>query len=481
MQITELEPKNVFRYFSEIANIPHGSGNTGALERFCLDFAAEHGLKSYRDDYGNIMIFKNGTRGYEHSEPVILQGHLDMVCEKLPDCEKDMEREGIDVIVDGDILRANGTTLGGDDGIAVAYILALLDSDDIPHPPIEALFTIDEETGLRGANALDASQLKGRRLINIDSEEEGIITVSCAGAARISCKIPVVTEAAENMLAEKITIGGLLGGHSGIDINKNRKNAIKLLGELFYELNSKTSVRIASISAGGRLNVITPIAEAVICFGRESESAVSEVICEFTKQLVKICAPSEPGVFVSAEPVPLPEGCADGKSTDKVIFALMQAPSGVRAMNSDIPDLVQTSSNPGEAKLDGGVFELSFMLRSNSNADKELLIKSIRSLIEYLGGTVELGDDYPAWEYRPESALRYMMTAVYEEMYGKKPIVNSIHAGLECGIITEKLPGTDMVSIGPTMHNVHTPKERLDIKSTARVWKYLLRVLKMLK
>ncbi len=202
MQITELKPKKVFYYFSELAKIPRGSGNTEKVEQYCLDFAAEHGLKSYRDEYGNVMIFKNGTDGYEQSAPVILQGHLDMVCEKLPNCKKDMEHEGVDIIVDDGFLRADGTTLGGDDGIAAAYIFALLDSDKIPHPPIEALFTIDEETGLRGANALDASKLKGKRLINIDSEEEGVITVSCAGAARVSCSMSVNAEAAEGMSAK---------------------------------------------------------------------------------------------------------------------------------------------------------------------------------------------------------------------------------------------------------------------------------------
>lgn len=481
MQIAELEPKNVFRFFSELAKIPRGSGNTARVERYCLDFAKERGLKTYRDDYGNIMIFKDGTAGYENSEPVILQGHLDMVCEKLPNCKKDMENEGVDIIVDGDIIRADKTTLGGDDGIAIAYILALLDSDEIPHPPIEALFTLDEETGLRGANALDASHLRGRRLINIDSEEEGVITVSCAGAARVSCKIPVSMCGADGLSAKKITIGGLAGGHSGVDINKNRKNAAKVLGELLYELRENTEVKIASVSAGGRLNVITPVADAVICFNAESEAAVDKIISEFDKALKAQCAASEPEAYVSAEAVSAPDECADADGTNKVIFAIMQSPYGVRAMNTDIPDLVQTSSNLGETILKDGVLYLNFMLRSNSNSDKESLIKSIKLLAEYIGGSFELGDDYPAWEYRPESAMRYAMTAVYEEMFGKKPIVTSIHAGLECGILTDKLPGADMVSIGPTMKNVHTPEEQLSVKSAARVWEYLLQVLKMLK
>ena len=480
MQIAELEPKKVFYYFSELAKIPHGSGNTRQIEQYCLDFAEKRGLDAYRDEYGNVMIFKGATEGYENSAPVILQGHLDMVCEKLPDCAKDMEREGIDVIVDGDVLRADGTTLGGDDSIAVAYILAILDSDDIPHPPIEGLLTVDEETGLRGAHALEASRLKGRRLINIDSEEEGVLTVSCAGASRVSCEIPVNTVAADG-IAKKIAVGGFLGGHSGVDINKNRKNAAKVLGELLYELSGSVNVQISSISAGGRLNVITPSAQAVVCIDESDEAEFDRIVAEFDAQLKKECASAEPDAYVSAETVSLPESGTDSEGTAKIVFALMQSPSGVRAMNADIPELVQTSSNLGEAVFDSAVFRLSFMIRSNADADKLSLVKTVKSFVEFAGGTVTVGDNYPAWEYRSDSPLRDTMAEVYEEMYGKKPIVTSIHAGLECGILTEKLTDADMVSVGPTMWDVHTPAERLDIKSCGRVWEYLLQVLKMLK
>ena len=480
MQITELEPKKVFYFFSELAKIPHGSGNTRQIEDYCLDFAEKHGLAAYRDEYGNVMIFKDGTEGYENSAPVILQGHLDMVCEKLPDCTKDMEREGIDIIVDGDVLRADGTTLGGDDAIAVAYILALLDSDNIPHPPIEGLLTINEETGLRGSHALDASRLRGKRLINIDSEEEGVLTVSCAGASRLSCKIPVNAVEADGV-AKQITIGGLLGGHSGIEINKNRKNAIKVLGELFYELNGSVNIRISSISAGGRLNVITPSAQATVCIDKSEEEKFSGIISAFDAELKKQCVSTEPDAYVVAQTVPLPDLCTDCDGTGKIIFALMQSPSGVRAMNTDIPDLVQTSSNLGEVMFDGKSLILNFMIRSNSDSDRISLVKTVKSFVEYAGGTVELGDDYSAWEYLPQSALRDTMAAAYEEMYGEKPVITSIHAGLECGVLFEKLPGADMVSIGPNMWNVHTPEERLDIKSCERVWEYLLQVLKMLK
>ena len=480
MQITELEPKKVFYFFSELAKIPHGSGNTKQIEQYCLDFAEERGLDAYRDEYGNVMIFKDGTEGYENSAPVILQGHLDMVCEKLPNCTKDMEVEGIDIIVDGDFLRADGTTLGGDDAIAAAYILALLDSDVIPHPPIEGLLTIDEETGLRGSHALDASRLKGKRLINIDSEEEGVLTISCAGASRVICEIPANTVAAEGV-AKEITIGGLLGGHSGIEINKNRKNAIKVLGELLYELNGSILIQIASISAGGRLNVITPSAHAVVCVDKNGEEQFDRIVSAFNDRIQKECEFTEPDAYVSAQTVPLPKLSTDCDSTNRIIFALMQSPSGVRAMNADIPHLVQTSSNLGEAIFDGKSLKFSFMIRSNADPDKISLVKRVESFVEYVGGTITLGDDYPAWAYRPVSPLRDAMATVYEQMHGEKPVITSIHAGLECGVLATKLPGADMVSIGPNMYNVHTPDESLDIKSCERVWKYLLQVLKTLK
>ncbi len=479
MQINDFEPRKVFEFFSEIAAIPHGSGNTARLAEYCIRFADERGLEAYRDDYGNVMIFKNASAGYETSEPVILQGHLDMVCEKRADCPKDMEREGVDILTDGEYLYADGTTLGGDDGIAAAYILALLDDASAEHPPIEALLTADEETGLRGANALDASRLKGRRLINLDSEEEGVLTVSCAGAARVSCKIPVDEIFADGMDAVKITISGLLGGHSGVDINKNRKNAAKVLGELLYELNCRTRIYITSISAGGRLNVITPLAEAVICV--EDAKTARGVIAEFDNALRQERVLYEPNARVLCGEIGTVEKCADVAGTRKIIFSIMQSPFGVRAISEDIPELVQTSSNLGEAVYKNGMLALNFMLRSNSDSDKSAIVKELKSLTEYIDGEFEVGDNYPAWEYRKVSPLRDAMVRIYEDMHGRSPKVCAIHAGLECGILTEKLPGADMVSIGPNMYCVHTPDERLEIKSVMRCWEYLLRILKELK
>lgn len=483
MLITELEPKKVFYYFSEISKIPHGSGNTEKIALYCIDFAKKRGLKTYRDTYGNVMIFKDGTKGYEQSRPVIIQGHLDMVCEKLPDCTRDMEAEGVELVIDGEYISADGTTLGGDDGIAVAYILAILDSNDISHPPIEALLTVDEEIGLRGAGALDVSQLKGRRLINIDSEEEGILTVSCAGGLRAECKIPLsFSETAhETLCSKKISAAGFLGGHSGIDIDKRRKNAAKVLAELLYELNKQIGVNIADISSGGRLNVIPQSAEAVVCFKDSLIDDFNNIISGFNNVLKRDCETVEPDVCVTADDIDTPVLCADGESTRRIIFVLMQIFDGVYAMNPSIDGLVQTSSNLGSVSIDDDRLEIGLMVRSNTAYGKRALIRRLESLTEYIGAELCLGDDYPAWEYRQHSCLRDTMIDAYKAMYHESPQICAIHAGLECGILAEKLGDVDMVSFGPDMENVHTPAERLSIKSAERCWKYLLLVLEMLK
>ncbi len=479
MQTDDLRPEKVFRFFGEIAQIPHGSGHTEALADYCLRFAKERGLMSYRDDAGNVMIFKNATAGYEKSEPVILQGHLDMVCEKRPDCPKDMELEGVAVQTDGEWLYADGTTLGGDDGIAVAYILAILDDDwTISHPPIEALLTTDEEVGLRGAYALDPSRLKGRRLINIDSEEEGVLMVSCAGAVRVFANRSFSLQKPDPASCAKVvTVGGLSGGHSGIDIGKNRKNAAVVLASFLYEASRKLSLSVADISSGGRLNVIPPTAAALICVSDNAE--LDRLAAAFDGKLKAACADTEPEAFLSFEDAALPAKCLGKEDSDALISMLLLAPNGVSAVSAEIPFLVETSSNLGSVSLKEGGLSLGFMLRSNTDSGKAETMRRLSCL--FGEDAITLDGDYPAWEYRRVSPLRDTMVATYEELYGEKPQVCAIHAGLECGILAQKLHGADMISIGPTMECVHTPDERLNIRSVQRCWEYLVRVLANLK
>ena len=443
MYIESIKPERVFHFFSEISKIPRGSGNTWAIAEYCVNFAAERKLDCYRDGYGNVMIFKGGTNGYENSESVILQGHLDMVCEKLAECKKDMDKEPIEIESDGEYLYAQGTTLGGDDGIAIAYILALLDDDGgISHPPIEALFTADEEIGLMGANALDASRLHGKRLINIDSEAEGVITVSCAGAVRAECVFSISLEAqSEGVIFKKVTASGFIGGHSGIDIDKGRKNAAIQLAEFLYELSSQTKLHIVNFHSGGRLNAIPRYADALICIYRDREEILSGCLEAFNKQLHSVCLQTEPDAAISSEDALYDGKYADDKSTREIISTVLLAPSGVSAISPDIPFLVQTSSNLGLVSLEGDRLTLGFMVRANTEHGKAKTVRRLRCLVDSRRGSLNLQGDYPAWEYKKDSPLRDVMISTYEEMYGGKPQVCAIHAGLECGILAGKLLG----------------------------------------
>lgn len=480
--LENLKPEKVFGFFKEISAIPHGSGNIGKIADYCEEFAKKRGLKVVREACGNVIIYKAGTKGYEQSQPVILQGHLDMVCEKRSDIKKDMTVDGIDLVVDGEWLTADGTTLGGDDGIAIAYILAILDSSDIPHPPVEALLTVDEETGMTGAEELDGSLLKGKSLINIDSEEEGFITVSCAGGVRAG-----VTYSLEYMNTEKemsaleITVSGLLGGHSGVEIHKRRLNGYIVLGSALSYVLKDTELFISDLKGGDKTNVIPKSAKAVIITGTENIDAVKSAIKEYEELMKSEYASFEKGIKINVAETVLPEKHFTRKSTDTAVFVLTNSPNGVVNVMKDNPDMVISSLNMGELSVTNNSLKIGYLIRSNSLSGKKLVSDKLRSFTEFLGGDIIFDSDYPSWEYRENSPLRDTMARIFEEMYGKKPIITSIHAGLECALLSDKLPNTDMVSIGPDMENVHTPDERLNIPSVERTWNYLLSVLKALK
>lgn len=479
MTISQLNPRQVFHYFEALSAIPHGSGHTEQIADYCLSIAAEHGLRGWKDAYGNVMICKPGTAGREQCAPVVLQGHLDMVCESLPERAIDMEREAICLMTDGAWVWADGTTLGGDDGIAVAYALALLTADDIPHPPLEVLLTSDEEVGLRGARELNPEGLNGRRLINIDSEEEGILTVSCAGAVRVFCTQTVEEQPAQGT-AVRIHVGGLLGGHSGIDIDKHRCNAIKVLIRLLDSIHRQVGIGVAELHAGGRLNVIPQTAEAVVVVPTGMAGQVCRLVEEFDADLKKRCAPIEPEAFASVTEELLPERCTTAAGTRDVIFNLTNLPDGVFAMSPGVAGLVETSCNLGAAQLKDGRLETGLMVRSNVDSGKEDVVRRMELLMEYMGGSCRLEDSYPAWEYRHDSPLREIMVQAFVDLYGHEPQICAMHAGLECGLLSDKLPGADMVSFGPNLIGVHTPAERMDVASVERCWNYLLHVLELM-
>jgi len=478
MALELLEPRSVFRYFEALCAIPHGSGNTKDISDYCVRFAQAHGYDYEQDALNNVIIKAPAAPGYETALPVILQGHLDMVCDIAPDCDKDLSAEGLSLFTDGDLIGAAGTTLGGDDGIAVAMILALLDDPALPHPPIEAVFTVDEETGMFGAVGLDASSLLGRTMINLDSEDEGIFTVSCAGGARVRLHWETRQETV-TALPLTLTVDGLKGGHSGVEINEGRANANVLLGRVLRALSGLESFRLVRLDGGVADNAIPFRASAVVSVSPEELDAVLPVVEALNTVFQKEFAFGDSGVTLSAAFGGVRELAAlSGADTSRIVSALTLAPNGVQAMSRAIPGLPETSLNLGIMRLHENDAELHFSVRSSVSSRKEKVIDRLRCIAEVCFAEFEVSGVYPAWEYREHSPLRDRMVRIFTEQYGRAPEVSAIHAGLECGILAEKLPGLDCVSIGPDISDIHTCAERLHISSVQRVWRFLLEVLK---
>lgn len=478
--LEHLEPRKVFYYFEEIAKIPHGSGNTKQIAAWCMAYAKQHGLKAVLDDAGNVIIYAKGTAGYENSEPIILQGHMDMVCEQTPDCKKDMATEGLDLCTDGKFVWADSTTLGGDDGIALAYIFALLDSDEIPHPPIEAVITRDEETGMCGAMDFDGAMVSGKKIINIDSEEESILTVSCAGGVTVLGEIPMQTEGAKGF-AYRVSVGGMTGGHSGADIHYGRQNGIKMLGKLLQTIQDKMNFGVYAPQGGGKANVIPKGAEAVIVTPTDTLTELQTIVAEFAAWFTQSHGDTDAQATFRVSPAPLPDQVYTTHSTETLLHFLADAKSGVIRMHPHMEGMVQTSLNLGVLTSDGDKFSVQFLIRSNAMDEKDALQGEIEALIRSYGGAPAHDAGYPAWEYREASPLRKLMVQVYTEQYGEAPQISAIHAGLECGLLAEKIADADIISMGPNILDIHTPDERLDVASVARVWEYLKEILKRCK
>ncbi len=469
MVLQGLNPQRVFYYFEQLCAIPHGSGDTKAISDWCMEIALKLGLQARQDTLNNVLICKPGSKGKEQAPTVILQGHLDMVCQKDADVEFDFAKDGLKLKAEGDLLSAQGTTLGGDDGIAVAMALAILEDNELAHPPLEVLFTVDEETGMDGAAGLDGSWLQGRTLINIDSEEEGVLTVGCAGGARADILLEM-TPAAVAEPCYRIEISGLAGGHSGVEIHKGRYNANKLMGLLLKEMGQ---VCLIELQGGEKDNVICPRCQSVISTAANVQAVAEEFVQRHRHS-------ADPHLQILVTPVDKEMVGYDSVSTAAAVELLCQLPQGVQKMSEDIEGLVQTSLNLGIMKLEEDQLRLSFSLRSSVAAEKQQLLQQLFSIAHRHGAEVQAGGEYPAWEYRKESPLRDTMIRVYHRLYGKAPRVEIIHAGLECGLLGEKLPGMDGVSIGPQMWDIHSPRERLSISSTQRTYNYLCEVLKEL-
>lgn len=477
--LEQLEPKAVFRYFEDLTQIPRPSGNTKAVSDYCVAFAKAHGLRYIQDAVNNVIIFKPATAGYENAPAVILQGHLDMVAVKEPDSPVDPMTQPLSLSIDGDFVYADGTSLGGDDGAAVAMALAVLASDDLPHPAIEAVFTVDEEIGMDGAAALDPAPLTARRLLNIDSEDEGILTVSCAGGVRANCELPLSREACA-LSFWRVCIDGLIGGHSGVEIHRGRGNANLLLGRFLRILaNADDALRLASAAGGTMDNAITLSATAVI--GASAQTDVAALAAAFSGALQNEFAVSDPNVRVTAVRCDAPEDALDADSTARVLDFLSLVPNGVQAMSMDIEGLVQTSCNLGILDVSGTHLHACSAIRSALASQKQMVYDRVAALCARLGGSVRPTGDYPGWAYLRQSPLREVMVRVFTEQYGREPTVEAIHAGLECGLFADKLEGLDAVSFGPALYDIHTTHERMSISSMQRTWEYLCQVLCQLK
>ena len=479
MRVLEnLQPERVFYHFEEIAKIPHGSGNTKQISDYLVAFAKEHDLEHYQDEINNVIIIKEATEGYENADAVIIQGHMDMVCEKESDCNIDFEKDGLDLYVEDGFVKARGTTLGGDDGIAVAYGLALLEATDIAHPRLELVITVDEETGMDGAYGIDLSMLKGKKMLNIDSDEEGIFLTSCAGGTSVEATIPVKRITQTGVMLN-VKVDGLFGGHSGAEIHKERGNASILMGRVLNNIANEVPFGIISLAGGLKNNAIPRECNASILVPEEAVSLVETIIAEQSEIFKKELFASDADVKVTSVNAGVQEASIlEFASINQVLCYLRLVPNGVQHMSQAIPGLVETSLNLGIMELKEDVFVTDTSIRSSVGSRKEDLRDKLVNIIELVGGEAEVVGDYPAWEYKAESKLREEIATAFKAVYGKEPEFTAIHAGLECGILSEKIEDLDCVSFGPANYDIHTPQERLNIESTERVWNFLVEYLK---
>ena len=473
-----LEPKGVFKYFEEICGIPHGSGNTALMTDYLMKFAADRGIWARRDEIGNVVMRKPATPGYEEVPGVIIQGHMDMVAVKTPDSMKDMAVEGLDLAVDGDYVYAVNTSLGGDDGIAVAYGLAVMDAQDLEHPEVELIITVDEETGLFGAKAIDISDIKGRRFLNIDSEEEGIFLTSCAGGARVKGALPV-DMASVNGQKIMVAVKGLQGGHSGVDIHRERGNALYLLARTLYHASKDVAFNLAAFHGGTVENAIPREAFAEVVLAAEDAAKFTANIKETEEALKAEYATRDAGIYIElVEEQKDAYAVYSDESTADILHLLVAAPVGVQAMSQEVAGLVETSLNLGVVECDDQAVTVQYSVRSSVESAKVALLEKLEIIFKMVGASFKTSGEYPGWAFRVDSPLRDKMVRVYEEMYGEKPEIQAIHAGLECGLFLGKQPDLDCISFGPNMCSIHTTEEKLSISSTMRTWEFLVAVLK---
>ena len=475
--LEKLEPKNVFRYFEEISQVPRPSYHEEKISAYLVEFAKAHNLEYYQDDLYNVVMIKEASEGYENEEPIILQGHMDMVCEKTPDCKIDFENDPLELEINGDWISAKGTTLGGDDGVAVAFALAILDDDSLQHPRLEVVITVSEEVGMEGAQGVDLSMLKGHKLLNLDSEDEGVMLSSCAGGCSAEVTLAVERNEESGVLYT-VDVDGLTGGHSGTEINKGRGNANLLLNRVISQAEEECALWLNTMEGGTKQNAIPRTAKASVLI-RADDCKRFEAICASAAEEIK-------KEYATADPMLQICVTKEGKQslkvlskadTRRILGLLMSLPNGVQAMSLEIEGLVETSLNLGVLKLSDDALYLGYAPRSSVLSALHYLEKKIVRISAAFGAQAKISAEYPAWEYKKDSVIREDVIRVFEKMYGRNPVIEAIHAGVECGILAGKIEGLDGISMGPDIVDIHTTEERLSISSTARTYEFVCKVL----
>ncbi len=478
--LEQLEPNVIWKHFHEITQIPRPSAKEQKAREWVLAKAKKKGLEVVEDKVGNIVIRKPAHKGRESAPTVVLQGHLDMVCEKNESVQHDFDKDAIKVVQKGDWLYADGTTLGADNGVGVAAALAVMESDDIKHGPLEFVFTIDEERGLTGASEFPGGVLKAKYFLNLDGEEKGTLCIGCSGGVNTTAKRKVTMQAPKQNTAYKIKVSGLKGGHSGVDIHLGRGNAIRVLGGVVQRLVDKLGVEVADLKGGSARNVIPREATAVVVGDAAKEKELKDLVAQFAAETKTDLGSFDPGVQISAEKSEKPAHVIDAKDARKVVDLLVAIPHGVLAMSPDVPGLVQNSTNLATVSVKDGEVEIGSSQRSAIEASKMAAAKMVATACQLAGFEVEHAGSYPGWKPEPTSEIVQKCKEAFKEVFGNETRLVAMHAGLECGVIGEKYPGMQLISFGPQIESPHSPNERVEIPSVAEFWKYLKAVLEKL-
>ena len=478
-EIRQLQPQSLWKHFVDLNAVPRPSKKEERVIQFMKDFGTQLGLETFEDDIRNVIIRKPATKGMENRKAIVLQSHLDMVHQKNNDTIFDFDKEGINMTIDGDWVRAKGTTLGADNGIGVATIMAILASNDIPHPAIDALFTIDEETGMTGALNLKGGILKGEILLNLDTEQDDEIDIGCAGGIDVTAKRSYQEE---NIPADHIgytlTVSGLNGGHSGMDIHKGLGNANKLMIRILYAISRELNARVTSINGGSLRNAIPRESVSVVTIAKDSESQMATLISALSEEIKAEYITMEPGLNITMVSVASPQKGMKADDQTRILNAIYTANNGVYRMSADIPDLVETSNNVARVLLENGELMIGCLTRSSVESSKMDLANALRAAFELAGCDVVFSGNYPGWTPNVHSPILKTMEGIYEKLFNEKPKVVACHAGLECGILGANYPGMDMISFGPTILGAHSPDERVSISSVQKYWKFVLEILK---